>query len=441
MSGKISTLQTRAHHPGSEKAEHTRRRPPAHAAPRPIVRAGLIAAGLVAGIAAGELAARWLGFEFRLHMRNRVYFAEPDPLLGWRNRPGVSGPYGGEEFFTRVSLNEVGLRGRQYPIARRPETLRIAVLGDSQAWGDGVADGETFSDLLDGQDHGRVEVLNFAAPGYGTDQQLLGFDNRAAAYAPDVVVTAVFVGNDIQDNLSAGTFQYPKPYFTVDESGALTVHGIPVHSSRIVHFGIEVYRAAMHYSAILNAIGEVTAAPPPVFVPTAELPPEPTIYRPLYERDLPEEERAGLELTARLLQEIARHARAIGGRPVVLILPELWQVDVANNAGWRRRLRERGADWRRPQRFLRRALESDSVEVIDALPALARASRGAETQEEHTYYRAWRHLTAQGHRTVARLLAGRLPIAGTPVRRERAPRNDHPDASAVAQREQHGLAR
>ena len=58
--------------------------------------AGLIAFGVLVGALAGEAVARLVGFEFRPHMRNRVYFAEPDALLGWRNRPGLAGPYGGE---------------------------------------------------------------------------------------------------------------------------------------------------------------------------------------------------------------------------------------------------------------------------------------------------------------------------------------------------------
>jgi len=437
MSGKISTLETRARRAHAKIAQQTPRRPPAQAPTSFAIKATLIVAGVALGLAVGEIAARLFGFDFRPHMRVRVYFAEPDPLLGWRNRAAMSGPYGGDEFVTRVTHNGAGQRGREVAIERRPGTVRIAILGDSQAWGDGVADSETFASLIDGREGGRVEAINFAAPGYGTDQQLLVFDSRAAAYSPDIVITAVFVGNDPQDNLSRGTFQYPKPYFTVDASGALTLHGVPVENSQILHYGIELYRGAMRYSALLNALGEATAKEQPPFVPTSEMPREPTIYRTLYTRQPAPEETAGLAMTVRLLDEIARHARAIGARPIVLILPELWQVDVASRADWRARLRELGADWRRPQRVLRRALADRGVEVIDALPALARASRHARTQEEHTYYRGWRHLTALGHRTVARLLASRLDIATRPAR-EDAP---SAGASAVGQGEQDRPAR
>jgi hypothetical protein len=416
MSANFSTLEASPRHGGEHSGKQTQGQPrrSERAQRRRAIwrRAGLVLAGTILGFALGELMARALRFEFRPHMRNRVYFAEPDPLLGWRNRAGASGPYGGDEFLTRVTMNARGQRGRELPTARTPGTTRIALLGDSQAWGDGVGDTETFAALLDGGDGGRVEVINFASPGYGTDQQLLVLDNQAARYAPDVVLVAVYLGNDLRDNLSPGTFQYPKPYFTLAGDGSLALHGVPVPIPRVLHVGIELYRAAMRHSVALNAIGVATAEPRPTFTPTAELASEPPPNRLATGADADASRIEGLELTERLLVEIARHARAIGARPVFLILPDLWQVDVANHPGWRRRLRERGEDWRMPQRELERALTAEGALVIDALPALARASRDARTQDEHTYYRAWRHLTARGHRTIARLLAPRLGVPG-----------------------------
>ncbi len=370
-------------------------------------RAALVLAGILLGVLAGEVMARLVGFRFRPHMRNRVYFAQPDPLLGWRNRPRLAGPYGGDEFLTWVTINEAGQRGPWHPLQRVPGKRRIAVLGDSQTWGDGVGDDETFVALLDG---GDTEVLSFSCPGWGTDQELLALDNDAARYAPDVMLVAFFAGNDLLDNLSRGTFQYPKPYFTLERSGALLLRGVPVPYSPAMHALIEVYRAAMRYSAFLNAIAEISrkdwtfTAPRKAHAATVDVP------HSHYTADYTAKDVLRFALTARLLHEAARHARAIGARPVVLLLPELWQVEVYNDRAWRRRLREVGVEFRRPQRILRDALEADGVEVIDALPALARASRGGWETGRHTYYREWRHLNARGHAVLAELLAARLGI-------------------------------
>src|SRR5262249_5185000 len=111
-------------------------------------RAALVLFGIALGAGGAELGLRAAGFRFRPHMRNRGYFAEPDPLPGWRNRPSTAGPYGGDEFLTNVAINAAGQRGRLVPLARTPGVERVAILGDSQAWGDGVGEDETFAALL-----------------------------------------------------------------------------------------------------------------------------------------------------------------------------------------------------------------------------------------------------------------------------------------------------
>ena len=47
-------------------------------------RLGLVVFGILLGLLLGEVIAYAMGFAFRPHLRNRVYFAEPDPWLGWR---------------------------------------------------------------------------------------------------------------------------------------------------------------------------------------------------------------------------------------------------------------------------------------------------------------------------------------------------------------------
>ena len=372
----------------------------------------MVAAGLVLGVLCGEILARLVGFEFRPHMRNRVYFAEPDPLLGWRNRPGLAGPYGGDEFLTWVTINEAGQRGPSHPVARVPGKRRIADLGDSQTWGDGVADDETFVSLLDG---GETEVLSFATPGWGTDQQLLVLDSEAARWSPDVVVLALFIGNDLNDNANRGTFQYPKPYFTLADDDQLVLHGVPVPYSRSMHALIEIYRAAMQHSALLNAIAETSRKDRSAEAEPRNAQPSVVLYNSIYVAEPTPEDRRRFALTSRLLREVVRHVRAIGAQPVLLIIPELWQVEVFNDAGRRAALAEIGADFRRPQRVFGAVARAAGAEVIDALPALARATVRA-TDGPHTYYPEWRHLNAHGHAVIAELLAARLGIRHRPAR-------------------------
>lgn len=375
-------------------------------------RLALIAFGLVVGALGGELLARLVGFEFRPHMRNRVYFAEPHPLLGWHNRPGLAGTYGGDEFVTFVTINADGQRGPSHPVRRVPGKRRIAVLGDSQTWGDGVADDETFVARLDG---GGTEMLSFATPGWGTDQQILVLDAEAARWSPDVVVLALFIGNDLSDNVSQGTFQYPKPWFTVADDGSLELHGVPVPYSRAMHAVIEVYRALMRHSALLNAIAELSRQD---WTPSSEgsTATDAPYVNPLYAAELSAESRTRFAITARLLREFVRRTRAIGAEPVVLILPEIGQVDAFADPARRAALRRAGADFQRPQRAFGALLAEQGVQVIDALPALGRATRASRAAGgPHTFYTEWRHLNAFGHAVVADLLAARLGVKHRPA--------------------------
>jgi hypothetical protein len=379
----------------------------------------LLLAGWLLGLGFAELLARE-SFDWRPHMRNRIYFAEPDPLLGWRNRPNASGPYGSEEFTTTVTINAAGQRGPLYPTARKPGTRRMVILGDSQAWGDGVEDNETFAALLD---HSMPEVLNFSCPGYGTDQELLVLDQIAARYAPDVVLVALFVGNDFLDNMSPGSWQYPKPFFALEPPDRLALHGVPVEYSRSLHSAIEVYRGLMRHSAIANVLADAfhrTWNAPLLIRPA--LAAEPWVPHSFYEREASADDQAAFALTIRLLIEIARHSRAIGARPVVLIIPELWQVDLERIPGPRRALAAAGAKWRRPQQVLDAVLPAEGIQVIDALPALARAQRAGFPAGKQVFYRGWRHLTSYGHAVVARLVRARL--GGSPTGTETPGRAD-----------------
>lgn len=383
--------------------------------PSPRARVALIALGLLLGILVGEITARALGFRYRPHMRNRVYFAAPDPERGWRNRPDIAGPYGGDEFLTWVTINEAGQRGPSHPVARNSTKRRVAILGDSQAWGDGVGDDETFAALLDDDE---TEVLNFAVIGYGTDQQLLSFEQEAAAYAPDVVVVAAYLGNDLRDNVYSGTTQFPKPWFEFNDTGALELHGVPVEHSRVLQLGVEIYRWAMRYSAVLNALAETTvdkSAPKPGGQEGWHIRGRP--MRSVYRAEPNDDAARALHLTARLLVEIARRVRAVGGQPLILILPEHWQVEASNEPAWREELRAHGIDWRRPQKYLRRVLEAENIAVVDALQPLGRVSRG-QPGRERTFYPRWKHLTVVGHRAIADLLRPRVRALSPSFSRE-----------------------
>ena len=98
------------------------------------------------------------------------------------------------------SVNEDGYRGPRVPIERSAGVLRVLVLGDSVAFGYGVAEEKSFPRLLE-QRLGRqvpTEVVNLGVSGYNAFNQAALFEGRGARYRPDLVLVA-FCVNDLND--------------------------------------------------------------------------------------------------------------------------------------------------------------------------------------------------------------------------------------------------
>ncbi|MGQ9689155.1 MAG: SGNH/GDSL hydrolase family protein [Desulfobaccales bacterium] len=201
------------------------------------------AAAFVLALALGEAALGLLRIEY-------PDFYDYDPVLGSRLRPGIRG-YWLKEGKGYVSINSDGLRDREHSLSPPPNTLRIAVLGDSFAEAMQVNQEEAFWAVMEkdlqrcGRLGGRqVEVLNLGQSGFGTALELLAWRHRARKYAPDIVLLAFFTGNDVADNSPAFMqFSY-HPYFTL-ENGKLTLHDQQARENweaKIQKFGRKFYQ-------------------------------------------------------------------------------------------------------------------------------------------------------------------------------------------------------
>ena len=95
------------------------------------------------------------------------------------------------------STNEWGMRDRPYTLEKPAGTWRLALLGSSHTKGSGVADGETFENLIEDRLNAagpeRFEILNFSVGGYGPLSRLAVLQNRAIDFEPDAVL---YVGID-----------------------------------------------------------------------------------------------------------------------------------------------------------------------------------------------------------------------------------------------------
>lgn len=175
----------------------------------------LAAAGVLVGIAVvgfAELGARAFVDPGRTTTADAIYAGHKySERLGWEPRPQATFVVNG----ARTTINAFGYRGRPVPRITQPAARRVVLLGDSIVFGYGVADGQSFADLLDAS-QARYETVNLAVPGYGVDQSLLRYELTGRSWHPHVVVLNLCVANDLADIILPVFLydgQHPKPRF------------------------------------------------------------------------------------------------------------------------------------------------------------------------------------------------------------------------------------
>jgi hypothetical protein len=130
---------------------------------------------------------------------------ERDDRVLYRLIPGVERTYvldrmnGGTVI--RYKINSQGFRGAE--LARLGESMRVLVYGDSYIQGDFARTEDTFTEQLKGRLAGKtdqsIEVVNAGVAGYGPDQELRRMEEELPALKPNLVIVAIYAGNDFYD--------------------------------------------------------------------------------------------------------------------------------------------------------------------------------------------------------------------------------------------------
>ena len=101
-----------------------------------------------------------------------------------------------------LQVNSAGFRERNFTDAKAPGTYRIAVVGDSFTYGNGIRREDRYSDLLQAQLPAHFEVLNFGQPGANTPEHLRNVAMLLPRIHPDFILVQWYV-NDTEDDDSA----------------------------------------------------------------------------------------------------------------------------------------------------------------------------------------------------------------------------------------------
>lgn len=392
----------------------------ATAGPRRIRRAAGTAALLALGAVAGLLVAEVVVAVFLPQLYRRPEVWQHDADLGWSHLPSSSGRLITPEYDVEMRINAEGLRDRPVGRAKPSGVERTLVFGDSFVEGWGVEVEECLSRQLEkllqgGREGSRAQVLNFGVAGYGTDQELLFFEESGRHFRPDHVVI-VFYANDLWNNASPrgmGAERGYKPYFRPVRDGRLSLRGVPVPRSRF--WDGAAWAGAPASQRLIRYLAErwhLFALVRGALAPEVTKGEQRAFYGGLYGVDEAGEFSRVWDLSARILAEFGGRIRQAGARPLLAYAPSIVQVDAEN---WRAKQELHGLvgeyDLGKPNRLVAAIAERHAIPYLDLGPVFAQAPA-----KPRLYYRD-SHWTPAGHALAARALADVL------VRRDPADRD------------------
>lgn len=159
----------------------------------------LLLGGIVLGLAVVEIGLRIAGIEYKT-------FYTFDEHRGWAGRSHTAG-WVRDEGEAYVQYNSQGFHDREHSLVKPPNTIRIALLGDSFTEARQLPQTQGIAAVIErelqncptlaGRD---IEVMNFGVNGYGTDQELLTLREKVWNYSPDLVLLNFYPGNDLINN-------------------------------------------------------------------------------------------------------------------------------------------------------------------------------------------------------------------------------------------------
>jgi hypothetical protein len=319
-----------------------------------------------------------------------------DPVIGYRLKPGARVRFATAEFDTEIAINTTGVRDDEEIGPKAANERRILLLGDSLVLSVQVPFGRTFGELLEqrlnASTHGiRYRVINGGVQGYGPVQELLFFRSILPVVQPDIVVEALFVGNDAEDAASSVALfdgRAPPAFATLHEAASTRLRRLVRRSMVLQVLRLRAVAATERFTR--------TTGPPEPPLQSYAAHPAPRIAR-------------GLAVIRRVVEAMAADAAAAGARTAVVLMPARFQVDDADYGRLREAVAQAGGELVRDAATERFASALDEVPVprFDALPALRRALPGPDVFFQQTV-----HLTPRGHEIVAGALERFLRESG-----------------------------
>jgi hypothetical protein len=335
------------------------------------------------------------------------------------------------EYDVAIETNRAGFRD---PDSHPYFGGRVAVIGDSFVFGSGVPKGDVFTSRLSRADP-QFNVWNFGVPGSGPFNALYLWRDYAREVRPQVLVVAVYAGNDASDAKREAS--EARPRFVILARAKMLYHRLrassrdqkqaAVVSTAASHgwnaFGIDnpateeaLLAAAQKRGVSADSVRARLAAIPdslkadalafrsnPFNLAEAVLDPDGLQHNLLLDTPAMKQ---GWDALEAALKRLHRDVESANSTLLLVCIPAAVQVD--STYWWSKQLGVRFDD-----RVLRDTVFQDrlaqfarqeKLQLIDLLPAMRKRS------SSRLYYEQDGHWTAAGHDVAARVIAERLSV-------------------------------
>ena len=354
-----------------------------------VVAFNVLAIGVILG--AAELAVRLVPEE-SYNQDERLAMCRPDALTIWRYRPDVDLSYKTPEFDIRIRTNRDGLRSA--PVSPPDDTPTILFIGDSFAFGWGVAEDQRYSEAIGRLiaptlPGAKVRIVNAGHWMYTFDQQLVLMKQLIERYHPKVVVQDFYwmhirtlFGHQFH-RAADGTLQsVTDPKIMISDRGVLKFRSDllerpPLHSQLVA----VVARAILNRD-LRERAGEWVS----------------------YMRPGPQNAELWA-VTEELVDETIKTLKAAGITYVPFLLPVSIEFPGGNwvNVGWTAAAPPTDVDVTLPGARLAAMFARRGVDIVELAPPMrARMGNGGGAAP---YYPQDGHWTAAGHAMAAEILA------------------------------------
>jgi hypothetical protein len=310
-------------------------------------------------------------------------------------RPNFKGVARGVETVQEIQTNSFGMRDREHRVGTNKEVLRIMLLGDSHMEALQVKFEQSFAKLLEVKLNAlsgrRVEVINAAVSGWGTDEQVTWLSRYGKAFKPNVILLAMTLHNDISDNLEQHFHTFvdgklrakptriiPSVEYKYWQVKALL--GAHLHS-------YQLFTRWWHYEEVEEDGRQLN-----------------NHVLNLIRKGAPKRIHEGWEMTQQLLSKLKGEATGIRAQLAVFLIPLSIQLDKEKLYGLLndRNIPTDDIDIDKPQRIMRKFGNQESIEVIDLLSGFREWEK---KQGKSLFLKYDGHWTENGHNLASTIVS------------------------------------